>query len=128
MLYCCSFFRIQQLGSGPADISRILVFHCSHRDLVTNTVLGQFKKKKTTHSKYAKKTNPRGQNSPHTIFYVPTNDFYFTHNLFVSYFADVSILHTPRKFSSKNEKEQSPVKETLFNVPQLAGNYETVHY
>lgn len=37
-------------------------------------------------------------------------------------------VRTPRKFSSRKEKEQNPVNETLYNVPPFAGNYDTVHY
>lgn len=130
MLFRCLFFRTQQLGSGPADIPRILVFHCSHCDVVTNTVLGQFKKeKKTTHSKYAKqKTKTEEDKIPHShnLLCAYKRLLFYKHTLFVSSFADVSVLHA--SLAAGKEKEQNPMNETLFNVPQFAENFETVHY
>lgn len=128
MLFRCLFFRTQQLGSGPADIPRILVFHCSHCDFLTNTVLGQFKKeKKTTHSKYAKQKTEEDKNPhSHNLLCAYKRLLFYKHKLFVSSFADVSVLHA--SLAAGKEKEQNPMNETLFNVPQFAGKFETVHY
>lgn len=45
-MFCCLFFRIHQLGSGPADIFRIIVFHCSRFYPITITVFGHWIKKR----------------------------------------------------------------------------------
>lgn len=130
MLFRCSFFRTQQLGSGPADIPRILVFHCSHCDVVTNTVLGQFKKRRKQH---IVNTQNKKQKLKRTKFHKHTQSFMClqktsilqTHALCIIF---CGCVRTPRKFSSRKEKEQNPVNETLYNVPPFAGNYDTVHY
>lgn len=118
MLFRCSFFRTQQLGSGPADIPRILVFHCSHCDFLTNTVLGQFKKeKKTTHSKYAKqktKTEEDKISHSHNLLCAYKRHLFYKHTLFVSSFADVSALHASLAAGKKKNKIQRMKHSSMY--------------
>lgn len=110
MLFRCSFFRTQQLGSGPADIPRILVFHCSHCDVVTNTVLGQFKKKRKQHivNTQNKKQKTEEDKIPHShnLLCAYKRLLFYKHTLFASSFADVSVLHASLAAGKKKNKIQ----------------------
>lgn len=114
--FVISVVHVSSLHASPADLLRNLVFHCPRCDLVTNIVLGQFKKK--AHSKYAKKTPKKRSILPNFLFAYKRRLFY-THSMYnllrmCPYFTQVEKQET---------KQHCQVNGTLFNVPQFAEKY-----